>query len=80
MNRQELEAIWGEVHPDLPCSSPLHAAIISEGLDAATGGTDDGNGDPAEIVSGLNRLTEDIEAFADLISSRSQGLPDGGIA
>jgi hypothetical protein len=66
MKREDLEAIWKEVHPDLGVEG-LHAVIITEGIES-------GGEDPQAISAGLYRLAEDIEQFANAIVERAQGV------
>ena len=66
MKREDLEAIWKEVHPDLGVEG-LHAAIITEGIES-------GGEYPQTIAAGLYRLAEDIERFANAVVERAQGL------
>lgn len=68
MNRKELEAIWNEVHLDLPIERhSLTEAIITEGIES--GGTD-----PEAISRGLYTLADDIERLANAVVERTQGL------
>lgn len=66
MDRQELEVIWEKVHPGLQCGTPLHGAIITEGIEA-------GGKDPEAIVAGLYTLAQDIEDLAGGIANEAHG-------
>ena len=69
MNRQELEAIWTEVHPDLGFEDgTLSAAIITEAEEG-------GGGEPQAIVEALDTLIHDIGDFARGIHAKVAGLP-----